>query len=515
MIIAVLALVFAMCGRLAVLTEACGGQKHWVGRWCLYQAFPLFTEMPGSPSECACAVLFVRGRPSSTTTSTAAQPCDRNALTKLHDDLVGKDLNIAPRLQILIHRCPIQNQTETENILATPMADLKTIEMQMPDGDISRRIDRTTLGGAAGIGLRGLQTPQLLVFRAKGVPFGNPSNAAFAACTELVILDVKNAGWTAMGANAFDRNVALAEVLLEHNWLANISSLEKSTALYELNLHNNQIAQLGSFSIHTDALQKLKLHSNRLTKIPNIEKATWLQILELDDNLFVEGPDLTKNIRLVRLHLQGNMLASIPNLATLTKLTALKLGDNPLGPLPSLDKNTALEELSLNSLSLSSWPSLESLTKLTRLYVQGNRLTTIPAFIGKLTKLTRLLSQDNRLTAIPAFIGKMSNLKYLDASDNDIRSLDTLTTTAAVATTQSGRRNETILLLGRNPVCVNGTIDATLGAMWFASCQSQCAGTCVFSIPWKPISVGYLGDGRCKLGCNTTACSYDGGDCLF
>jgi Leucine-rich repeat (LRR) protein len=340
-----------------------------------------------------------------------------------------------------------------------------------------------------------------LVFRAKGVPFGNPSNAAFAACKELVILDVKNAGWTAMGANAFDRNVALAEVLLEHNWLANISSLEKSTALYELNLHNNQIAQLGSFSINTDALQKLKLHSNRLTKIPNIEKATMLQILELNDNLFVEGPDLTKNIRLVRLHLQGNMLTSIPNLATLTKLTTLKLGDNPLGPLPSLDTNTALTELFLNSLSLSSWPSLESLTKLTLLRIRDNRLTTIPAFIGK-----------------------MSNLKYLDASDNDIQSLDTLTTTtttAAVATTQSGR-NETMLLLARNPVCVNGTIDATftsassaLGAMWFASCQSQCAGTCN-SIPWKPVGQkSNLGDGKCKLGCNTTACSYDGGDCLF
>ena len=117
-IVGVLVIVLAMCGRLAALTTGCqyahldedgnidGDQsqqrQHWVGRWCLYQSFPLLTAMPGSPSSCACAVLFVRGpsAPSSNTQTSSSDwsrrgPCDQHALTQLHSDLVNEDLHIA------------------------------------------------------------------------------------------------------------------------------------------------------------------------------------------------------------------------------------------------------------------------------------------------------------------------------------------------------------------------------------------------------------------------------------
>ena len=118
-IVGVLVIALAMCGRLAALTIGCqyahldeGGnvgsdqsqqqRQHWVGRWCLYQSFPLLTAMPGSPSSCACAVLFVRGppAPSSNTQPSSSDwsrrgPCDKHALTQLHSDLVNEDLHIA------------------------------------------------------------------------------------------------------------------------------------------------------------------------------------------------------------------------------------------------------------------------------------------------------------------------------------------------------------------------------------------------------------------------------------
>ena len=35
------------------------------------------------------------------------------------------------------------------------------------------------------------------------------------------------------------------------------------------------------------------------------------------------------------------------------------------------------------------------------------------------------------------------------------------------------------------------------------------------SVPWKLAKVeDWRGNGRCDIGCNTTTCSFDGGDCL-
>ena len=124
-------------------------------------------------------------------------------------------------------------------------------------------------------------------------------------------------------------------------------------------------------------------------------------------------------------------------------------------------------------------------------------------------------------------MNRLPTLKYVDVSGNDIQSLDTLMTSSATggsAMSPQKGRNETLLLLGGNPVCANGNFDqmsrgsgggGVLGAQWFASCQSQCSSTCPRSIPWKHAKVNdWRGDGDCNIGCNTTACSYDGGDCL-
>jgi hypothetical protein len=134
----------------------------------------------------------------------------------------------------------------------------------------------------------------------------------------------------------------------------------------------------------------------------------------------------------------------------------------------------------------------------------------------------------NRLTNIPALVDRLPRLKFLDVSNNTIASLESLAANAT-AEAQIGRRlsheatystkisNETMLLLGRNPVCANGggmSGSAVLGAKWFVSCQSQCSSTCPSSIPWKPAGVtDFRGNGRCDIGCNTTTCSIDGGDC--
>ena len=276
-IVIVLTLVIAMCGRLASLNENCryshrsnvsgGGrlQEHWVGRWCLYQAYPLLSELPGSPSECACAILLVRGglinvtetNPPASTSKRG--PCDQDALTQLHDDITHDDRNIAKYLRSLIHECPTQNATETGNILATKKLESVTVISLVNPGGASSNI---TDGGVE-IQLQGL--PQkLLVFAVEDMPVSNPSATAFDNCTDLVSLRMNNVGWTNIPADAFRPLVHLVDLNVQNNRLTQLPDLATNTALAKLRVYNNHLTQLPDLSKNT-ALVNLYANNNRLT----------------------------------------------------------------------------------------------------------------------------------------------------------------------------------------------------------------------------------------------------------
>jgi hypothetical protein len=482
-IVLTLSLVVGLCGRLAVLTQECqydtsaaagagsggsgggGGDDgktiggsgipqpyqpprlHWVNRWCIYRAYPLLATMPGSPSQCACSVVFVAGA-----TRGAGQQdnetstCDTGALTQLHDDLVDESRHVAQYLQTLIHHCPSQNVSQTENILTAKLSSATAIVLGQP---VAWANTAVASPGAAALRLRGLRAPKLLTFFSDSVPLANLSETAFAKCADLLCLELHNGGLRHISRLAFANNTALLELWLNRNQLTRLPSLSDNTALTMLNVDHNQLAHLPSLS-HNGALTKLWLANNDLTYIP------------------------------------------------------------------SLATNTALSSLDL----------------------AGNRLSSWPASLERLTKLKQLAMQSNQLTSIPAFINQMPSLKYLDVSDNAITTLDGLVTEGVSGVAGPGvenaRRNaqqgnnETLLLLGGNPVCVNGTVTrmnaaryqdepsggSVLEAQWFASCQSQCSSTCLYSVTWMAAGITDLrGNGKCDRGCNTVQCAYDGGDC--
>ena len=606
LIVLVLTLVVGMCGRLAALTEGCrhtedsNGQSHphWMGRWCLYQAFPLLTALPGSPSACACAVLFVRG-PRNKTESNHG-PCDKGALTQLHDDLVNEDLHIAKYLHTLIHYCPSQHITETEDILAAPMNSMEFLLVQqmggaLPLGDYRTRGTNKDAGTAKGLNttigeagtvmnLTKLLMPRLVSCYLQDIPLANPTDNTFALCVDMHLLYVGNVGWTRISTGAFETMVSLLDLQIVRNeQLTNLPSLVTCTALGVLILQHNKLERIGSLDSntklrhvkvqHTELVEMPSLakntmleemnfdHSvpNRLTIFPSLDKHTLLTILSMGGNQLEHIPRLASNTKLKGVWLNQNNLATLPNLDTLTalnllyldnnrirtlpnlnKLTMLKslrvhrnrlsampslssntaledltLDNNRLGYLSSLDMNSALTRLTLDNNRLSAMPSLRRCTALTALHIFANRITSW-ASLTQLTSLSRILVQSNRLTYIPAFINHLPALKYLDVSDNAINSLATLTPVAVA----EASRNETTLLLGRNPVCDSGMVAGhrSLGGKWFASCQSQCSRSCPFSVAYKSWFPGWiadsLGNGQCDIGCNTTGCSYDSGDCL-
>ena len=157
--------------------------------------------------------------------------------------------------------------------------------------------------------------------------------------------------------------------------------------------------------------------------------------------------------------------------------------------------------------------------KLVTLHLSNNLLSEWPASLAERSDSVHVLNMaSNTLVDIPTFVNRMPNLKYLDVSNNNITSLNTLAAAAtgsstATASAQRGL-NETLLLLGENPVCNNGSatsVGGMLGATWFASCESQCSSTCPQSILWEPARIKDMrGNGYCDIGCNTTACKYDG-----
>ena len=579
LIVLVLTLVVGMCGRLAALTEGCrhtevnNGQSHphWMGRWCLYQSFPLLTALPGSPSACACAVLFVRG-PWNKTESNHG-PCDNGALTQLHDDLVNEDLHIAKYLHTLIHYCPLQHITETEDILVAPMDEMEFLMEQQKGGAVPLGGDQTrgtnqdggmakepntTIGEAGTVmNLTQLLMPRLVMCFLQDVPLANPTDNTFALCVDVAMLHVTNVGWTRFSSGAvetmvsllnlqiykneqltnlpslatctaltllilehnnklerigsLDSNTKLLSIIVKHSELVEMPSLAKNTMLNEVNFDHNRLTILPSLTKCT-LLTKLSMTGNQLEHIPHLASNTMLKVVMLDKNNLATLPNVDTLTSLKELYLDNNRISTLPNLNKLSTLKLLKVHRNRLSAMPSLSSNTALKELTLDNNRLSAMPSLRRCTALTALHIFANRITSWTS-LTQLTRLSRILVQSNRLTYIPAFINHLPALKYLDVSDNAINSLATLTPAAVV---EAGQK-KTMLLLGRNPVCDSGVVAGhkSLGGKWFVSCQSQCSRSCPWGVAWNPAGIAIsLGNGQCDIGCNTTGCSYDSGDCL-
>ena len=279
-------------------------------------------------------------------------------------------------------------------------------------------------------------------------------------------------------------------------------------------MRNNHLSLLPDLTSNT-ALTNLVATKNRITLLPDLTKNTRLTDMHVENNRITLLPDLSKNTALGYLYVRNNHITLPFVLTKNTALVRLDLSDNPLSGTPSLQMNSALEALWMNFNNLTQLPDLATNTALDTLGFSSNSLSSSswPQSLERLTMLKYIFMNSNRLATIPAFVDRLPHLIYLDVSDNAITSLDELMVTGD-SNAQSGRNNETFLLLGGNPVCVNGTSGGSLDAKWNVSCQSLCSSGCM-SVGTPVNKWGdSRGDGTCHFKCNTTACSYDGGDCL-
>ena len=589
---AVLAVVVGTTARLAVLSNGCkhepgenNSEQRWVGRWCLRQAFPLLSTLPGSPSACACAVLFVTPPGYRSGMNTNQTECDPAALTRLHDDLVDDDLHIAKYLRNVMHHCPMQNLIQTEKILGSQMDAVTSISVKGTDrGGCSTAA--ATGGGPTPpgktVGLPDLRAENLLWLEIRGVPLTiREGERTLKTCTKLAVLKLNvnhltrcptlemNTVLTSLEIAdncvvqiptlALEKNIALTRVVFTNNSLVQIPILEKNTALVELDLNSNRLVLIPSLD-KNEALTSLKLGFNSLRELPNLEKNIALEMLFANDNRIVQIPSLEKNTKLANLDLQGNRLVQIPSLEKNTALNELRLNSNNLVQIPSLEKNTAITRLYFQDNRLVQIPSLEKNTLLQYLCLQNNNLVQIPS-LEKNAALAHIFADNNHLTSsfwssleptltslrvlsaaynqldhIPTWVPGLPKLVYLDLSGNLITSIGATNdaSPANVNKVAHGNlgRNASLMLVGGNPVCETTTAMTGDGggggetplvgsSRWNVQCQSQCSKACPMSIPWKTrksyrsFVPSVLNNGICDVGCNTTACGYDGGKCLL
>ena len=283
-------------------------------------------------------------------------------------------------------------------------------------------------------------------------------------------------------------------------------------------------------------IRELKLSNNNLTRVPAelsllIETGhSALNFLDMLNNRIAALPDSIGRLSTLQgLYVENNHLTELPaSIGQLSELTALFVNSNRLTSLPgSIGQLSRMATLDLHSNRITALPdSIGQLSKrLASLLLQSNQLTALPDSIGQIAGLGVLNLASNRLSSVPDSIAKLGRLRFLDISTNSITSVAFLT---AMRGSEKDRRlyhgtllkpaggNDTLVLLGGNPVCGNNSLlpPLILGKRWYAKCWSPCAPTCN-SIAWKPaqMMLDRRSNGKCDVGCNNTECGFDRGEC--
>ncbi|XP_037411063.1 receptor-like protein EIX1 [Triticum dicoccoides] len=193
-----------------------------------------------------------------------------------------------------------------------------------------------------------------------------------------------------------------------------------------LDISNNQISGTLPAHMHSMALEKLYLNSNRLTgPIPVLP--TNINLLDISSNSFSQIiPSNLVASRLEILSMHSNQIGGyIPeSICKLEQLIYLDLSNNILeGEIPQCFHIDKLQNLILSNNSLSGKiPAfLKNNTELTFLDLSWNRFSgRLPTWIGNLVNLRFLVLSHNIFSDdIPADITKLGYLQYLDLSCNN------------------------------------------------------------------------------------------------
>ncbi len=162
--------------------------------------------------------------------------------------------------------------------------------------------------------------------------------------------------------------------------IKSLEGLQHCVAVQEIDLEHNQIADLKPLADLT-LLQSINLAGNQIESIEPLAELKRVQYLELTGNRVKNIRPLAKMSNMRSLYLSGNKIRKIGTLKELTKVWSLYLAENPVQDFKPIGQLKWLESLDVAKCGVESTEFLKPLTEIKYLNLSGNKLDDLQPLV--------------------------------------------------------------------------------------------------------------------------------------
>ncbi|RKP10965.1 hypothetical protein THASP1DRAFT_27274 [Thamnocephalis sphaerospora] len=188
---------------------------------------------------------------------------------------------------------------------------------------------------------------------------------------------------------------AMTQLVLQGNQLAELDWITWLPAdMHVLNVSRNELAMLPESVQQCRALKALMLNHNKLKRIEQVANMPELNTLVISHNQVEELPALATLPGLIKLSATHNKLRKLPDMHTLKNLRELRLSGNRITKIDAQQLPAGLNVLELGDNLIRDWSDIEplrELKRLTHIALKGNPIAkrddyekTIRAWFPKL-----------------------------------------------------------------------------------------------------------------------------------
>ncbi len=273
---------------------------------------------------------------------------------------------------------------------------------------------------------------------------GAITNAQLAEITEL---DATGRDIQRLDGIEHMRNLRI--LILEDNYIRDLTPLASLSRLSTLNLRNNHITSLEGINFQAVLdlpLQHLSLRHNVLRHSDGSQT-------RLSDISMLADLDM-----LTRLELRDNHIRDITPLAGLTQLEVLDISQNPLdeGDISPLAALSLLRELNVRETALADLSTVANFPRLTYLNIHSNPDIPTIAPIAELIKLEQLIMANVPLGHETEYLQGLHKLHRLNIRNTGLRDLSVLASMMQQGALQDSDDHPAILDIRENPIPMGG-----------------------------------------------------------
>jgi len=256
----------------------------------------------------------------------------------------------------------------------------------------------------------------------------------FSTKTLHLITDLDASGFDIEYLDGIENLVNLNRLILQDNYIKDVSPLASLSQLNELNLRNNEIIDLKAIQfdkILNLPLTHLSLRHNvlryedgsqsRLADLTLIHSLTDLEFLELRDNHISNITPLSGLLKLKYLDLRENRIADISSLTLLTQLEYLNLRENAIRDISFIKNHQNLMYLNLHSnTQIRNIEPIAQLLQLQALILRHVDIQQQTHFLKNLINLERLNVRDTNIIDVEFLVELMKKGALQDNLENNI-----------------------------------------------------------------------------------------------